>query len=308
MRPLLLLLAACAAAAPAAQREIVITIDDLPVAHSGPGQCDFDRLREQTSRLLTPLAARRIPATGFAIAGNCPDLTPAQRRQIYKLWRDAGAEIGNHTYSHPALSRTPIADYEQDILRADGALRQTLAVDRVRYFRWPMLHTGNDEATAVRLRRFLTAHQYREGPVTFDNCDWLFSNVYALALAKGEKDLAERARTAYLPYMESIASFFEKRSVEVVGREFPQILLLHANALNARMLPELLDMLERRGYRFVSLEHALRDPAYKLPDAYTGPRGISWLHRWAFTKGMPERMEPEDPEWLMKEWKRLAGR
>ena len=50
----------------------------------------------------------------------------------------------------------------------------------------------------------------------------------------------------------------------------------------------------RRGYQFISLAEALRDKAYSLPDAYTGPVGISWLQRWAITKGGPgTRMRPE---------------
>ena len=31
--------------------------------------------------------------------------------------------------------------------------------------------------------------------------------------------------------------------MEVAGREFPQVLLIHANALNADLMPELLDTL-----------------------------------------------------------------
>ena len=36
------------------------------------------------------------------------------------------------------------------------------------------------------------------------------------------------------------------------------------------MMPDLLAMFRRRGYTFVSLEHALGDPAYQLPDGYVG--------------------------------------
>jgi len=50
--------------------------------------------------------------------------------------------------------------------------------------------------------------------------------------------------------MESIFAFFEARSKEVVGREFPQTLLIHASQLNADTMPELLAMMRRRGYQF----------------------------------------------------------
>ena len=53
-----------------------------------------------------------------------------------------------------------------------------------------------------------------------------------------------------------------------------KVLLLHANQLNADSMPELLAMMRRRGYQFVTLETALQDPAYRLPDRVCGDRRI----------------------------------
>ena len=84
----------------------------------------------------------------------------------------------------------------------------------------------------------------------------------------------------------------------MVGREIKQVLLLHANPLNAEHFDELVRMMKRRGYAFISLDEALEDPAYRLPDSYAGTRGLSWLHRWALTKGMKMREEPREPEFI----------
>ena len=62
--------------------------------------------------------------------------------------------------------------------------------------------------------------------------------------------------------MDSILAFFEARSIEVTGHEIRQILLIHASQLNADAMPDLLAMMRRRGYTFVSLQRALEDPAY----------------------------------------------
>jgi hypothetical protein len=70
------------------------------------------------------------------------------------------------------------------------------------------------------------------------------------------------------------------------------------NALNADRLDALLAMLERRGYRFIAVDEALRDPAYALPDGYVGPKGFSWIERWAAGKGMPMMVEPREPSWV----------
>ena len=61
---------------------------------------------------------------------------------------------------------------------------------------------------------------------------------------------------------------------ESVGYEPKQILLLHASNLEADHIGELLDLLRKRGYRFITLEDALSDQAYSLPDTYVGEEGI----------------------------------
>ena len=247
-----------------------------------------------------------MPITAFVIAGNCASLSLEQRRAIFKMWRDAGAEIGNHSYSHPDLNTMPVADYEQNILRADSVLLETLQVPRLRWFRSPMLHTGPDAESKTRLSAFLKEHNWRQAAVTFDNSDWMFAYVFNAALEHRDDAMVKRVREAYVPYLESVVEFFEGRSVEVVGHEFPQVLLLHANRLNAEKLGDILGMLRRRGYRFVDLETAMRDPAYSLPDEYAGKGGFSWIHRWSRTKGMPNKGEPDEPAWLREEYERLS--
>ena len=65
------------------------------------------------------------------------------------------------------------------------------------------------------------------------------------------------------------------------GREPAHVLLLHASALAADHLGDLLAPLEAEGVRFIDLETALADPIYALPDDYAGPIGMSWLYRFA---------------------------
>ena len=84
------------------------------------------------------------------------------------------------------------------------------------------------------------------------------------------------------------------------------MLLVHANRLNADHLDDVVKRLRSRGYTFVSLAEAIADPAYSSEDRYTGAGGISWMHRWSLTRGMPAetyRGEPTTPEWVQE----LAG-
>jgi hypothetical protein len=139
---------------------------------------------------------------------------------------------------------------------------------------------------------FLDSEGYVVAPVTVDNSDYMFASLYT------RSEFRERVRAAYAPYMESVVAAFEAASVALTGREFPQVLLLHANELNADLMPELLAMFRRRGYEFVTLEKALADEVYRSREEYVGRGGFSWIHRWTRTKGLPIHAEPEPTAWV----------
>jgi peptidoglycan/xylan/chitin deacetylase (PgdA/CDA1 family) len=295
-------------ASPAPQREIAVTIDDLP----GPGfskadACDADRFKAQTARLLKHLTDRRVPLTAFVNEGRvCADLPAGTLEALLRLWLDAGADLGNHTYSHPSPNNVPLEEYTASIVRGETAIKKVLAErgKKLRYFRHPYLHKGNSEPTKQAIEAFLAGRGYLEAPVTADNSDWLFASAYLKAKESGDAELAGRVAATYLQYMNGVLAFFEKRSVEVVGHEVRQTLLLHSNALNADHLGSLLDVIQKRGYRFVSLDRALEDPAYQLADRFVGAQGVSWIHRWGVTKGKPIEWEPDPPKFISE----LAGR
>ena len=294
---LLLLPVALLAANAGASREVALTIDDLPRGGDSVDKASrtFAEIRDMTERLLAPLREQKIPATGFVHPGRT-ELTAPDVHRILDLWLDAGADLGNHTWSHADLNRVPEAQYEQDILKADACLRGLVEArgKKLEFFRYPMLHAGPTAETKRAIAEFLAAHGYRNAPVTFDNSDYMFAVLYT------RPEFRARVTKEYVPYLESVVAFFERRSVEVVGREFPQIMLLHANELNSRMMPHILAMFLQRGYRFIALDEALKDSAYRLPENYVGPGGFSWIHRWSMTKGMPNKGEPDEPEWVRK--------
>lgn len=298
----LLLFLLCTLCAHGQSRQVAITFDDLPRGGDN-GSASEAAIRDLTIKLLAPL--RSIPVTGFVNAGSgiAKDLGNKGLRNILTLWPEYGAELGNHTYSHPDLNRTPLDDYTAGIIRGEPAILEATG-KKPTLFRHPFLHAGKEPETKRGLETFLRQRGYRVAPVTLDNSDYVFALVYVAALKKDAAS-AQKARNAYLDYMDSIFAFFEARSVEVVGREFPQILLLHVNQLNADAMPELLSMMRRRGYSFVSVDTALKDSAYQLADEYVGPGGFSWIHRWSKTKGMPPKGEPDEPTWIAAEFAEL---
>ena len=285
----------CAVSLFAADRQVAITIDDLPRGGDG-GPRTFVAVRAMTERLLKPFRDGRIPVIGFVNEGRDVEFGPKGVQQILDLWLDAGADLGNHSYSHLNINKVPIQQYTADILKGEPMVRAALAArgKKLEFYRHPFLFTGPTAEIKREMQQFIDAHGYRVAPVTFDDNDWEFARLYT------KPEYRERVKKDYVPYMESVVAFFEQRSVEVVGREIPQILLIHASDMNADLMRELLAMFRRRGYRFVSLGQALSDEGYRLPDEYVSTRGLSWIHRWAATKGMKAKEEPDSPEWVRK--------
>lgn len=277
-----------------ADRQVAITIDDLPRGGDS-SERSLEAVREMTRKLLLPLHAQQIPFAGFVNEGRNVDFGPDGMREILELWLDAGADLGNHTYSHPNINNVSLAEYTADIIKGEPILKTVLAArgSNLEYFRHPFLRTGPTLEIKSGMQSFLDAHGYTVVPVTLDNADYLLAALYTRPAYRG------RIREEYVPYMESIVTFFEKRSVEIMGREIPQILLIHANQLNADLMPQLLSMFRKRGYRFVSVDEAMKDDAYQSKDGLVSSRGISWIHRWGKTRGLEIEWEPDPPAWAI---------
>jgi peptidoglycan-N-acetylglucosamine deacetylase len=275
-------------------RRVAITIDDLPRGGDG-GPYELADMRTMTEKLLRPLHEQRIPVIGFVNAGRHTG-DGKGLREILDLWLDAGAELGNHSYSHLDINDVPLSAYTADILKGEPAIHSALVARgmKLEFYRHPYLHTGPTVRIKKGLQQFLDQHGYRVAPVTLDDADYEFAVLYQ------KPEFRERVRSEYVPYMESVVEFFERRSVEVTGHEISQILLIHASRMNADLMPQLLDMFRRRGYTFVPLARALEDPAYELPDNYVGRDGNSWIHRWSISKGMAPKDEPQPAEWVQK--------
>jgi peptidoglycan/xylan/chitin deacetylase (PgdA/CDA1 family) len=72
---------------------------------------------ESTPQILDTLARLRVPATFFQCGANVDRLP-----QIARAVRDAGHEIGNHSYSHPLFCFRSPTFIEQDLRHAQDAI------------------------------------------------------------------------------------------------------------------------------------------------------------------------------------------
>ena len=290
-------------ALPAAGREVAVTFDDLPVV--SVTRWDVASHRAITTRLLYAIAAHAVPAVGFVNEENllADGVTDPARVDMLRQWLDAGLELANHTFAHLDLHETPIERFEADVVRGEPVLRELLRARgmALRYFRHPYLHTGTDLATKRRLEALLAARGCSIAPVTVDVEDYLFAQAYDRAVELGRHGMARQVAEAFVSHVESKFAYHEDLSRRLLGYEVRQVLLLHANSINAERFDALAHMLERRGYTFVTLERALADGAYAAADDYARPDGIGWLQRWALNRGRPEHFldgEPVTPRWV----------
>ncbi len=285
-------------------KETAITFDDLPVAG---GNNEYNFKLYVTNTLVGKLKELQIPAIGFVNEIKLYKDNEKDERSInlLKIWVDAGLELGNHTYSHPDFHKCNIDSFILDFLKGEEITKTIYKPNQsiTRYFRHPFLHTGTTLEARHTFEKFLAEKNYAVAPVTIDNSDWIFSLAYDKSIANNDSTNAKKIAEAYIPYMLSKFEYFERNTIKIFNRPIKQILLLHANRLNADYIDKLAEVLKINGYNFISLKDALTDSAYKSTDTWVGKGGISWIDRWALSKGFKGEFfkgEPTTPPFILK--------
>jgi len=287
-------------------RQVAVTIDDLPAGMAD--RLPASDITAMTTKLLTTLRDQKIPVVGFVNERKLylPGETD-ERIKALEMWLDYGFDLGNHTFSHASLNQIELKDWEDEVVEGESVTRILLAQHKMklRYFRHPYLDTGRDLGTRRKAEEFLTQRGYRIAPVTLDGWDWMFAGLYEDAKKRNATDLQQKIVSEYLSHHDAMFAYTEQLSAKVVGYEPKQILLLHASNLEADHIGELLDVLRKRGYRFITLEDALSDAAYSLPDTYVGEEGTGWVDHWAITQGKVPTGSPQIPQWVIDRTKEL---
>src|SRR5215471_10260699 len=152
------------------EKQIAVTIDDLPLNGK---QFELARLRVMTDKLLSAIKRQHVPVTGFVNESLL--YVPAEtegRIALLRQWRDAGVELGNHTFAHVGFKDTPIGQYEDDFVRGDTITRAILKEkgSKPRYFRHPFLQMGPTLAEEQSFEKFIGERGYRPAPITIDIC------------------------------------------------------------------------------------------------------------------------------------------
>jgi peptidoglycan/xylan/chitin deacetylase (PgdA/CDA1 family) len=266
-------------------RSVAVTIDDLPGTDA------------QNREILTALAKHHAPAIGFVIENRVNNLGSLRE------WLQSGQDLGNHTFSHQDLNDLTAGSFETELLRGEESIAKILGERgrKPQYLRFPFNHTGDTEEKHRAVLALLARHGYRVATCTIDNEDYEFSRAYDIALARQDKESARKIRAEYLTYTAVEIDYYAGLHKQVFGREIPQVMLLHANQLNADLIDKVLRIFAEKRYRFVTLDQAQSDAAYATPDPAT-KYGWMWGYRWAQQLGVKVNggLETEPPPWILR--------
>jgi len=257
-------------------QKVAITFDDLPLNGDLPPELTRVQIARDTIALLK--ARQAPPVYGFINAkkleGN-PDAAEA-----LKIWA-AAEPFGNHTYGHMDLNANPAEAFEREIGENEPALELLAAKDQNwHWLRYPFLREGDTVEKRRAVRGFLQAHGYRVAQVTLDWEDYLWNSAYARCVAKNDAQSMAWLRSSYLDVESSYLDVGRDLAKLVYGHDINHVLLLHLGAFSSAILPEALDLLEKKGFKPVTLEEAESDPVYGADPDVGSQYGGTLLELW----------------------------
>jgi len=249
-------------------QQVALTFDDLP-AHGElpPGMTRA----EVAQKVLAILKAHHVKqAYGFINAQKL-ERVPADR-DVLTQWIAAGYPLGNHTFSHSHIEDLTAEQYEADIAANEPTLKELMPKGNWHWFRYPFLEEGDTPEKYHAVRDYLQQHGYRVAQITLDFHDYGWNGAYARCTAKNDTAALEWLKQSYLDSANAYIDFGQQTSKLLFGRDVKHVMLLHLGAFETEMLPQLLDLLQKRHFKIVTLEKAQSDPIYKL-----NPEGLtSW--------------------------------
>lgn len=249
-------------AASAQSLQMAITFDDLP-AH-GQKPATITRV-DIAHSILDTLQREHMPLTYGFVNGVRTAEDPTSE-SVLQAWRDAGQPLASHTWSHPNLDDLTPEAFETDVLKDEPILKKYMpgAVndEAWHWFRYPFLHEGDTQEKYRAVHTWLTAHHYKTAEVSMDFEDYLWNAPYARCLAKHDDAAIQTLHDSYLATADQYLTLFRTVSKTLYGRDVRYILLMHVGAFDAHMLPDLLALYRSRGFTFITLPEAAKDPIY----------------------------------------------
>lgn len=239
--------------------KIAFTFDDLP--QHGPLPPNETRL-QVINKIISALHEADMPPIYGFVNGQALDAHPDEIG-VLQAWHDAGNPLGNHTWSHMNLSQNALEKWETDTTRNEPLLSSLMKNEDWHWLRFPFLAEGETADKKAGARAFLAQRGYKVAGVTMSFGDYMWNEPYARCMAKGDQGAVEQLKSSYLAAAADDARFRRELAKRLFGHDIPYVLLMHVGALDAEMLPRLLEQYRSEGFEFVTLQQAESDPFYR---------------------------------------------
>ncbi|MBC7691153.1 MAG: polysaccharide deacetylase family protein [Methylotenera sp.] len=183
-------------------REIALTFDDSPAEDSR-----LSTSEQRSRELIGKLEKLHIPPV--LIFANACKRSDSVLRQL-QLHSSAGHLIGNHTCTHPSLDQVGFVRYAADAAQGDTLLEPLLARQPgERFFRFSFLNEGEEVKVRDSMRQWLTAYHYRNGLVSVDDDDYLFSSKINQARKRGRKIDYSKVKSLFIRHVTGAVEFYD---------------------------------------------------------------------------------------------------
>lgn len=253
-------------------RELVVTIDDLPLVYEG--RYDQGKDEAYSRKIMDALDTFHVKATGF-ITGR--RVRKDYQRNLLKEFLTRGNTVGNHTFNHLDLNEVSASEYVKDILLCEELIAPWESGKH--FFRYPYLHRGDTTEKREKVYGFLREHDLTIAPATIFPEDWVFDAEYHQKLKAGDEKGAKAVGARYLAFVRDRTKYVEDLAKKKAEREIPHILLIHMNEINSCYLRDILAWYKDEGWRFIPLVEALQDDIYRAREKKCSRDSLIWLER-----------------------------
>lgn len=259
-------------AVPAGTKKICITFDNLPAERT----YDKSERYQINNQILSTLKNYDVTAAGFVIGDNIDD-----DWEILINWLEAGHTIGFMTYSGQDIENVPTQMFVSDISKGKETIREILGSYQQggQYFRFPFLHYGDSPDIREKVEEYLVEQEIEVAHATVVVEDFVYNLSLEKIITTTDTNKIAQVREEYMEHLLEKLAQAETLAMEIVNRPIRQILQLRANRINALFLDEIINLLDEKGYQFISIESAVKDKVYNIYDSYYENRTVSFLER-----------------------------
>lgn len=231
-------------------QQVVLAFDDTLAPKSS-----LDGLA-RTRMLIRNMATGDVKQAMFLIRGN--QITEANTERL-NAYEQSGQLLVNAGFNTTPYHRRKSFSWPIDITKADGRLESYTTYHKHIYL--PFMQQPGDSVLVHQLQEFLKERNYFPVYITHRIADDYMDKLYQQRVANNRQVDIRALEAAYVAMVMEQVEPYDARARMMLGYSPTQVLLLHENDITAYCILGLIDALNARGYKVVSPEKVLNDPA-----------------------------------------------